>query len=70
MTAKTNHVVPARQKGWAVIKSGAIRASRLFSSKREAIIYGRLLSRSEATILYVHKRDGTVQNRNSYINES
>lgn len=70
MSKKTNHVVPSSQKGgWAVKKSGSIRSSRSFDTKKKAVKYGRLLSRKEKTELFIHKRDGTIQNRNSYGND-
>lgn len=62
---RSNHVVPS-DSGWAVRKSGATRASRTFDTKPEAVEYGRKLSKSEETELYVHKKNGMVENKNSY----
>lgn len=65
--AKANHVVASNSKGgWSVRKSGSIRASKTFETKDEAVKYGRKLSKVEKTELYIHKKDGTIQNRNSY----
>lgn len=65
--AASNHVVPSKSSGgWAVIKTGASRASKSFRTKDEAIQYAREKSKSEQTKLYIHKKDGTIQNRNSY----
>jgi hypothetical protein len=69
MEKKTNHVVPARSSGWSVKKSGATKASRIFETKDEAIQYGRSLSKTEKTELYIHKKNGMIQNRNSYGND-
>lgn len=66
MARKSNHVVPSKDRGWSVRKSGASRASRSFVTKEEAVKYGKTISRGEKTELYIHKKDGTVQNRNSY----
>jgi len=67
---KSNHVVPSKAKGgWAVKKSGASRASKSFDTKDKAVKYGRKISKSEKTELYIHKKDGTIQNRNSYGND-
>lgn len=69
--ARSNHVVTSvTNGGWAVVKSGASRASKRFRTKEEAIEFGREISKSERTVLYIHKRDGTVQNRNSYTQET
>ncbi len=67
MAKKSNHVVPSKEKGgWAVLKSGSSRASKSFETKEDAVKYGRELSRKEQTELYIHKRDGLIQDRNSY----
>lgn len=65
MARKSNHVVPS-DSGWAVRKSGAVKASRTFSTKDSAIAYARQLSKSEKTELYVHKRNGMIENKDSY----
>ncbi|MBD3627535.1 DUF2188 domain-containing protein [Cyclobacterium sp.] len=69
MARKSNHVIPSKDHGWSVRKSGAARALRSFGTKEEAVKYGKTISRGEKTELYIHKKDGTVQNRNSYVNE-
>ncbi|MBD0285394.1 MAG: DUF2188 domain-containing protein [Flavisolibacter sp.] len=64
----TNHVVPS-SSGWSVKKSGAAKASKSFETKDEAIKYGRELSKNEKTELYIHKKNGMVQEKNSYGND-
>lgn len=67
MSKKSNHVVPSREKGgWAVRKSGSTRVSKSFDKKSDAVKYARELSRKEKTELYIHKKDGRIQDRNSY----
>lgn len=67
MTKKSNHVVPSREKGgWTVKKSGSTKASKSFDKKSDAVRYARELSRKEQTELYIHKKDGRIQDRNSY----
>ncbi|MDR1610154.1 MAG: DUF2188 domain-containing protein [Candidatus Symbiothrix sp.] len=68
MANRTNHVVPS-STGWAVRKSGASRASRNFSTQREAIRYGTQLSRTERTELFIHRENGMIRERNSYGND-
>ena len=68
MIKKSNHVVPSAS-GWAVKKSGSERVSKTFETKDKAVKYGRELSRNEKTELYVHKRNGMIQNKNSYGND-
>jgi len=70
MSKKSNHVVPSTKAGgWTVQKSGSARASKSFARKEDAIKYGRELSRKEKTELYIHKRNGIIQQRNSYGND-
>lgn len=65
MTLKTNHVIP-KSSGWAVVKSGAERASKVFDTKQEAMAYARERSKVEKTVLYIHQRNGMVLKRISY----
>ncbi len=69
MAKKSNHVIPSSD-GWAVKKSGAERASKVFGTKEKAVDYGRDLSRTEKTELFIHKRNGMIQDRNSYGNNT
>lgn len=67
MQKKSNHVVPSSKRGgWAVKKSGSAKSSKSFDTKAKAIEYGKTLSKKEKTELFIHKKDGTIQNRNSY----
>ncbi len=67
MAKRSNHVVPSKEKGgWTVKKSGSTRASQSFDRKEDAVKFGRELSRKEKTELYIHKKDGRIQDRNSY----
>lgn len=67
MTKKSNHVIPSNEKGgWAVKKSGSTQISRSFDRKADAVKFGRDISKKEKTELYIHKKDGRVQDRNSY----
>ena len=68
MKRKTNHVIPSTS-GWSVKKSGAVKASKSFNTKNEAVAYGKKLSKTEKTELYIHKKNGMIQNKNSYGND-
>ncbi|WOK08412.1 DUF2188 domain-containing protein [Imperialibacter roseus] len=70
MARKSNHVVPSTQKGgWAVKKSGSAKSSKSFDNKVKAVEYGKQLSKKEHSELFIHRKDGTIQNRNSYGND-
>lgn len=67
MAKKTNHVVPSKEKGqWAVKKSGSSKKTKSFAKKVDAVEFGRIISRKEKTELFIHRKDGTIQNRSSY----
>ncbi len=68
MKKKSNHVVPSKT-GWSVKKSGATKASRNFDTKEKAVSYARSLSKNERTELFVHKKNGMIQKRDSYGND-
>jgi hypothetical protein len=66
MSKATKHVVPNPAGGWSVKNSGATRASKTFDTQRQAITYGRDSAKKSSTELYIHGRDGTIKNKNSY----
>jgi hypothetical protein len=65
MAKNSRHVVP-RQDGWAVKKSGTTRASKVFDSQVDAVRYARSQAKKVSGELYVHRRDGTIRERDSY----
>ena len=52
------HVI-SRKDGWAVIKEGNAKASRLFEKKEAAVDGARKLSKGHDVI--VHRKDGSIQ---------
>jgi hypothetical protein len=66
MTKTSKHVVPSPSGGWAVRNSGAARASKIFGTQAEAVRFGRDSAKRNHAELYVHGRDGTIKERNSY----
>lgn len=69
MSKVSKHVVPSPAGGWAVRNSGAARASRTFDTQAEAIKYGRSVAKKGHAELYVHGKDGTIKEKNSYGND-
>ncbi len=68
MSKLSNHVVPSAEKnGWTIKKAGRTNTTSSFERKKDAIKYARELSKSEKTELYIHKRNGIVQTKYSYI---
>ena len=62
----TYHVIPHPRGGWAVVKGGADRASKRFDKQVDAVAWGRQASRNHGSEFFVHRKDGTVQRRDSY----
>ncbi|MFY9294580.1 MAG: DUF2188 domain-containing protein [Methylorubrum rhodinum] len=62
--------MPALGGGWAVRRTGAVRASKTFPTQDAAIAYARDKAQSERADLYIHRADGTIQGRNSYGEDS
>ena len=47
-------------------KGGSDRASKHFNNKDDAISFAKKVSQNQNTELVVHRKDGTIQNPNSY----
>jgi hypothetical protein len=58
MNKKSIHVI-SRGNRWALIKRGAIRATRLYDNKQEAIEEGKKYLK-KGYDLFVHRKDGMV----------
>ncbi|NIM14833.1 MAG: DUF2188 domain-containing protein [Candidatus Aminicenantes bacterium] len=56
---KRVHIIK-RANNWALIKQGAVRATRLYRSKQEAVRNAQKL-RKKGYDLVIHKKDGSVQ---------
>lgn len=62
------HVVPS-EKGFGVKVEGNSRLSKDFKTKGEALEYGKDRAKQEKTELVSHRKDGTIDNKNSYGND-
>ena len=66
---KSHHVVPNPKGGWDVKKSGSKRASKHADTKQDAVDKGRKISKKQNTEFFIHKKDGSIQNRDSHGND-
>lgn len=66
MDKASRHVVPKSKGRWAVRKSGASRATRVFETQKEAEHFAKEIAQKEHTELYIHGRDGTIRDRKDY----
>jgi len=68
--SKSQHVVVNPSGGWAVRQSGASRASRTFATQGDAERFARQTAKREGSEVFIHRRDGTVRDKDSYRGES
>ncbi|MEK1413582.1 DUF2188 domain-containing protein [Limosilactobacillus fermentum] len=61
--------VSPRSNGWAVKSSGSTRASKIYSTKSEAIKVGRQQAINNHAELVSQKRNGQINLKNSYGND-
>jgi len=69
MAKTTHHVVPAPNGGWNVKKGGSDRASKHFEKKNNAEKWARKVSINQSSELVIHRRDGTIQSKDSHGND-
>ncbi|MFP4526012.1 MAG: DUF2188 domain-containing protein [Bacteroidales bacterium] len=69
MKKKSHHVVPNSKGGWDVKKSGSSRASKHTDTKKDAVDAARKMSKNQKTELFIHKKNGKFQNRDSHGND-
>ena len=68
---KTHHVVPNKDKGgWDIKKGGAQKASNHLDNKNDAIDIARKISKNQNSELVIHKKDGSIQKKDSHGNDS
>ncbi|MEW6179131.1 MAG: DUF2188 domain-containing protein [Chloroflexota bacterium] len=65
MAKKNVHVVPKGNQ-WAVKKEGNQRATSIHNRKQDAEKRGRHEAEKEGSELIIHKKDGTIQDKESH----
>jgi uncharacterized protein YdaT len=69
MTKKRDiHVVP-HEDGWATKKEKAERAGGVYDTKAQALEQAREQARRERVEVVIHKKDGSIQDSDSYGND-
>jgi len=69
MKKSSQHVVPSKDGGWKVKKSGSSRATKSFSNKKAATNYAKGVAKNQNTELFIHRKNGTIQEKRSYGND-
>ncbi|HYD38543.1 MAG TPA: DUF2188 domain-containing protein [Allosphingosinicella sp.] len=62
MSKPGQHVIPSGGK-WSVRRAGATRASAVFETQAEAIERAREIAQNQATVVFIHGRDGLIRER-------
>jgi hypothetical protein len=64
-TKRDIHVIP-HDDGWTTKKEGAQRGSFVHERKTDALEQGRAQAKRDQVELVIHRRDGTIQDSDSY----
>jgi hypothetical protein len=62
---KNQHVVP-HEDGWAVKGEGNQRLTSIHPTQQQAADAAREIARNQNSELFIHRRDGTFRDRDSY----
>ena len=65
----SHHVVPNPSGGWDGKRAGGERATKHFETKKQAVDHMRDVSRRHGTELIIHRKDGTIERRDSHGND-
>lgn len=65
----TQHVVKNSSGGWAVKKGGSSKATKVYSTQKEAVDSGRQIAKNQKAEFYVHGKDGKIREKDSYGND-
>jgi uncharacterized protein YdaT len=68
MNKKNQHVVPHKD-GWAVRGEGNSRVTRVTPTQQEAISAAREIAKNQNSEVVIHRRDGTIRDKDSYGND-
>lgn len=66
MARNSHHVVPNPDGGWNVKKGGSRKANKHFDRQSDAIAWARHVSRNQRSELVIHRRDGTIRQKDSH----
>jgi len=62
---KNVHVVP-KDGQWAVKREKASRSTRVVETQKEAIDIARELAKNSESEMFIHRKDGSIRERNTY----
>ncbi len=65
---KNQHVVPKDNK-WAVKGEKNDKITKLFDTQKDAIDYARDIAKNQQSELVIHRKDGTIRDKDSFGND-
>lgn len=63
---KEQHITHNHNGGWNVLGAGNTKPTKIFSTKQEAIKYGRTIAINQGSELVIHGLNGRIQDKDSY----
>ena len=69
MAGKNQHVVPTLNGKWGVRGEGNSRITKETSTQAQAIEVAREIAKNQGSEVVIHKRDGTIRDKDSYGND-
>ncbi len=66
--SENQHVVPHDDK-WAIRREGSDRVSSIHDTQEDAINKARNIAQRERSEVIIHRRDGTIRDKDSYGND-
>ncbi len=64
-----HHVQPNGNGDWEIKRTGSERATRVVETKKEAETIAREISKRQNTELVIHRKDGTIERKDSHGND-
>jgi uncharacterized protein YdaT len=65
---KNQHVIPFAN-GWAVKEEGKDRLTLISQTQKDAITVAREIAKNNRAQLVIHRKDGRIREKDSYVNE-
>ena len=66
---KDQHVTPHPDGGWQVKGAGNSKATLITDTQQQAIDRAREISKNQESELVIHKKDGTIRDKDSHGND-
>jgi hypothetical protein len=69
MAKKNQHVVPTNDGNWGVRGEGNSKLTKVTPTQSNAIAVARDIAKNQKVEVVIHRRDGTIRDKDSYGND-